>query len=75
MAVAMIRPKEKGGRGKLSSNAGEFSKHMLNKISEARTTLEASKDLAERVLNGTKLLAEALRPAPTPPPPPGPAPA
>ncbi len=52
MAVAMIYPKpEKGGRGKKSFVAKEFSQGGLSK---ARTVLQYAPDLADNVLSGTR---------------------
>lgn len=53
MALAFIYPEgEKGGRGKLSTKQGEFSKYMQNRVSQARSILRHSRKLAEAVLKG-----------------------
>ena len=53
MAVAMIYPEpEKGGRGKKGLQVATVLDK--SRLSQARTIVKASTDLAERVINGTK---------------------
>lgn len=64
MVVAMLYPeREKGGRGKKSKagncpETGQFSKQRL---SDARTVIKHSRELAESVLKGNRSLDQALK--------------
>lgn len=62
MALAMIYPEpEKGGRGKRSQNRESLSRTMENRLSQCRSVLRHSRDLAETVLSGVTPLDEALQ--------------
>jgi ParB-like nuclease domain len=57
MAQAMIYPEpEKGGRGKKSKNSTETLGFSAMRLSQARTVLSHSRDVAMEILAGTKLL-------------------
>ncbi len=60
MAIAMITPAQKGGRGKTVAVPQGFSKE---RISNARTVLEYAPDLAANVLSGSETLDAAYKPA------------
>ncbi len=53
MAIAMIAPAQKGGRGKTVAVPQGFSKE---RISNARTVLQYAPDLADNVLTGTAMV-------------------
>lgn len=65
MAVAMIFPEgEKGGRGKLSTKDGEFSKYEENLISKARGIyVYCREDKVDLVMSGDESLNEAYKEA------------
>jgi hypothetical protein len=57
MAQAMIYPEpEKGGRGKKSKNSTETLGFSAMRLSQARTVLSHSRDVAMEILAGTKFL-------------------
>jgi hypothetical protein len=60
MAMAMMYPVEKGGRGKLSQKRESLDRTMENRVSQARAILRHSRSLAESVLKGITPLNDAL---------------
>ena len=60
MAIAMITPAQKGGRGKTVAVPQGFSKE---RISNARTVLQHAPDLARQVLQGSAKLTAAHKAA------------
>lgn len=62
MALAFLYPDpEKGGRGKKSRNSPETGGFSLQRLSDARSVLRHSRELAEAVRDGSMSLDDALK--------------